>query len=379
MNGGSLGIGATRRSGIRDALPFLLQAWRTITWRQIAWTAGLGLFAEVLFITVSHAFTMFLQRDWSGRLKQVFGNLMYEEATAFFFLLCIVAADHAVRRGAPRIRSFALAILVAALLGAAFNSSVLYATGWFDQPFVRWWWKPVHPISHFLWYLLIGGFVTFVYADLQRNRESATRLHAATLRRTHAARDVLQTRLLAMQARVEPQFLFDTLARIREIYRRDAKAGQQTLDDLIVHLRTAMPQMHSTTSTLAREVELVRTYVAIVAACGDIRIRLTIDMDDGEGETPFPPMLLLPLVEHAVACCRLAHSKDGAIALRVRRVESKLQVIIAHDGTAFAPESTGDAVRRTSEHLSVLFDGGARVDLRRSSDSGSDVVMELPG
>lgn len=378
MDGGSLGIGATRRTGVRNALSFLLQAWRTITWRQIAWTAGLGLFAEVLFITVSHAFTMFLQRDWGGRLKQVYGNLLYEEATAFFFLLCIVVADLAVRRGAPRIRSFALAILVAALLGAAFNSSVLYATGWFDQPFVRWWWKPVHPISHFLWYLLIGGFITFVYADLQRNRESATRLHAATLRRTHAARDVLQTRLLAMQARVEPQFLFDTLARIREIYRRDAKAGQQTLDDLIVHLRTAMPQMHSTTSTLAREVELVRTYVAIVAACSNIWIRLTIDMDDGEGGTPFPPRLLLPLVEHAVACCRLEHSKDGVIALRVRRVGRKLEVGIGHQGPAFSGDSAGDTVRRIREHLHVLYGQGAQLDLRSSTDFGSEVVVEIP-
>ncbi len=379
MNGRLPGSGKTRRSGVWGALSFLLQAWRTITWRQIAWTAGLGLFAEVLFITVSHAFTMFLQKDWSARFAMIVNNAWSELATAFFFLLCIVAADHAVRRGALRIRSFALAALVAALLGAAFNSAVLYATGWFDQPFVRGWWKPVHPISHFLWYLLIGGFITFVYADLQRSRETAARLHAAMLRRTLAARDVLQTRLQAMQARVEPQFLFDTLARIREIYRRDAMAGQRTLDDLIAYLRTAMPQMHSSASTLAREVDLVRTYVAIVAACSDIRIRLTIDRDDGAGETPFPPMLLLPLVGHAVARCRLERTKDGEITLRLRRVGQKLEVSIGHGGTAFVGDAAGDAIRRTREHLGVLFDGGARIDLRSSTASGSEIVLELPG
>jgi len=379
MDGGSLGVGGSRQTGVRNALSFLLQAWRTITWRQIAWTAGLGLFAEMLFITVSHAFTMFLQSDWSGRLRQFSGNLVYEEATAFFFLLCFVAAEHGVRRGAPRMRSLALAIVVAALLGAAFNASIKYATGWFDLPFVRWWWKPVHPISHFLWYLLIGGFVTFVYADLRRNRESAARLHAAMLRRTHAARDVLQKRLQSMQARVEPKFLFDTLARIREIYRSDAKAGQRTLDDLIAYLRTAMPQMHSTTSNFAREFGLVRTYVAIVAACSDFRIHLTVDGDGDMAEVPFPPMLLLPLVEHAVACCRLQRPADGTIALRVRRVDNKLQIIVGHGGTAFSGDSAGDAIRRIREHLHVLFDGGARIDFRSSTDSGGEVVLEIPG
>lgn len=56
---------------------------RTTTWRQIAWTAGLEPFAELLFIIASHAFTFFFQTDWSGRHRQFYGNLLYEETTAF--------------------------------------------------------------------------------------------------------------------------------------------------------------------------------------------------------------------------------------------------------------------------------------------------------
>jgi hypothetical protein len=379
MDADTLPAPPAQQRGFRMSIPFLIEAWRTITWRHVAWTVGLGVFAEVLFITVSHAFTMFLKKDWNGRFEHFYSTLWSEMAVAFFFLLCIVGADHAVRRGAPRFRSFLIASIVAALLGAAFDSSIRYVIGWFDQPYVHWWWKPVHPISHFMWYLVIGGFIAFVYADLQRSRETAARLQAAVLRRTQAARDVLQTRLRAMQARVEPQFLFDTLARVREIYERDPAKGQRTLDDLITYLRTAMPQMRDSASTLAREIDLVRTYVAILAECSDNRIQLAIDADGDWSAAPFPPMLLLPLVEHAIAGSRLTRPEDGAIALRAVRADGRVQVTVGHGGGAFSGDDQSDAIARVREHLQALFDADARLDLRKRADHGTEIVLEIPG
>lgn len=378
MDAGVLRMAPADQRGFRLSFAFLISAWRTITWRHIAWTAALGVFAEVLFITVSHAFTMFLRKDWSGRFSQFYSNLWSEETAAFFFLLCIVAADQAVRLGASRFRSFLIASIVAAFLGAAFNSLVLYLTGWFDQPFVRWWWKPVHTLSHFMWYLLMGGFIAFVYADIQRSRATAMRLRAAESQRTMAARDVLQTRLRAMQARVEPQFLFDTLARIRDIYTSNADKGQRTLDDLITFLRTAMPQIGIIASTLEREIELVRTYVAIVAACSEDRVQLTIESVDDWSGTTFPPMLLLPLVEYAVGSGRLTRPADGALSLRALRVRDTVQVTIGHGGRAFGAGAEGEAVRAVREHLKVLFDDAARLDLRIHANGGSEALLEVP-
>ena len=97
-----------------------------------------------------------------------------------------------------------------------------------------------------MWAMVLGGFATFVYADLKRNRESAARLQAATLRRARAARDVLQTRApgyagegrAAVPVRhARPRSARSTTAIVRK--------GQRTIDDLIVYLRTAMPQMNS--------------------------------------------------------------------------------------------------------------------------------------
>ena len=363
-------------------LSFLFGAWRTITPRQIAWTVTLGVLGSWLFIAVSVSFGIFWnflpRMTWWKFLRSTARDQVFAQTIAFSFLLCIVAADHAVHRGAPRVRTYVVAVLVASGVAAAFDWSYrYYVMGWFD--FAKDYWKPVHVLSHFMWYLVIGGFITFVYADLRRARESAARLHAAVMERTRAARNVLQTRLQAMQARVEPQFLFDTLARIKEIYEHDASKGQRTLDDLIAYLRTAMPQMHESASTLAREIDLVRTYVAIVAGCSDNRVRLTIDETDDWSRTPFPPMLLLPLVEHAVACSRLARPEDGSIALRVVRTGAKLQVAIGHGGNAFSGYNENEAVTRVRErHLQTLLDGDAKLDLRTRADRSTEVVMEIP-
>lgn len=378
MNAGSNAVSPPRTARLRHVLSFLLEALRGMTWRHAGWTALLGLLSTVVMMTVSHAIGVFLFKSWDGRLRMLAEELVIFEAGAFTFLACVLVADQAVRQGAARVRTYAIAVLAASVLFAAIDTAYRYSlTDFFRnaQP----WWKPVHAISTFMWAMVVGGFATFVYADMKRNRESAARLQAATLRRTRAVRDVLQTRLQAMQARVEPQFLFDTLDRIGEIYERDAAKGQQTIDDLIVYLRTAMPQMNSSNSTLAREVELVRTYVAIVAACSGERVQMAIEGDADLSQAAFPPMLLMPLVEHAIASGRLTRPEDGALSLRTAKVDGKLQVAVGHGGYAFSVDDTSDAIGRVREHLQALFDGEARLELRRRADHGTEVLLEIPG
>ncbi len=352
-------------------------ALRSITWRHAIWTAILGLLATFIFITISHAIGVFLFKSWSGRIHMFVQEFAILEVAAFTFLVCILTADQAANAGHARIRAYVAAVVVASILFAAVDTLIRYFfTDFFEnaKPF----WKPVHLVSVFMWTTMLGGFATFVYADLKRNRESAARLHAATLQRAQAARDVLQTRLQSMQARVEPQFLFDTLDRIGEIYERDPAKGQRTIDDLIAYLRIAMPQMHKSTSTLAREIELVHTYVAIAGACSDGRVRLTFEGNDDSPDRAFPPMLLLPLVEHAIASGRQTRPEDGAIELRTVKANGKLQITVGHGGNAFADDTRSEAIAQVRDHLATLFGAGAHLLLRKRSDRGTEIELEIP-
>jgi len=242
---------------------------------------------------------------------------------------------------------------------------------------VAWWWRPVDAMWILVTFVMLGAPCTFAYVDYQRAQESAARLHAAGLARTRAARGVLQTRLQALQARVEPQFLFDTLARVKQLYDRDFGKGEATLDALIAYLRMAMPQMRRPGSTLARECELARTYVEIVTARGDARLRIAIDDGDNSVNEPFPAMVLLPLVDHALTASRATPLHDNAIDIRAVVVGARLVVTVGHSGGAF---SSGDspAITRVRDQLHALFDGDATLDVHARDAGGSETTLEVP-
>ena len=84
------------------------------------------------------------------------------------------------------------------------------------------------------------------------------------LERTRVAREAYEARLKALQARVEPRFLFDTLSDIEAAYATSAESGQRLIDDLIVYLRAALPTMEESTSSLSAELTLVRAWLSIM-------------------------------------------------------------------------------------------------------------------
>ncbi|MEP6609508.1 MAG: histidine kinase [Burkholderiaceae bacterium] len=355
---------------------FLRDAWCQITWLNVLWTAAMGVATAVLFLTISKYFDIFLEETWSERAWGFLEFLRIGVTDAFIFLLCIIAARHAARAGAPRLRAYGYAVLVGATLSTASEWNLRqYVIGWgnFGNP-----WIPVSALYNFMWRALLGGLATFVYADWQRNRESVERLHAAELERTRVARDVLQTRLQAIQARVDPQLLFDTLARIRKLYDDNPAQGQRVLDHLIVFLRTAMPQMRDTSSTLARELELARSYLRIMSDSGDDDAQLERESDGEWTHTVFPPMLLLPLVEHATASCQGPAVAAKPISIGVGTIGEKLQIAIDGGAVALAGAAESATIRGVRERLSALFGADARVDLVAGPDGGSRITLEVP-
>jgi hypothetical protein len=361
-------------------LNFIWDSWRVMTWRMAGFTVLAGFVLMIVYVTTHQGFFIMLHqfshkpREFVASLAGSFGSM---QMFVFVFLLGILVARRTVAHGARRVAAYAVAIAAAALVCAALDFGFKMLTGFYEQGEVQPWWKPVDALWIFLTVTMLGAPCTFAYVDYQRARESAARLHAAGLARTREARNVLQTRLQALQARVEPQFLFDTLARVKQLYDRDFGKGEATLDALIAYLRMAMPQMRQPGSTLARECELARTYVDIVAARGDARLRIAIDDGDDSVNEPFPAMVLLPLVDHAVASSRATPLDDNAIDIRAVVTGTRLAVAIGHNGSAF---SSGDssAVARVRDQLHALFEGEATLEMRARDAGGSEITLEVP-
>lgn len=243
-------------------------------------------------------------------------------------------------------------------------------------------------VPHFAWLrrldlatiaLLLGGLATFVHVNRRTALAARRRQHAAERARALARRRRLESQLQALQARVEPVFLFDTLTRIRTLYREDGAVAGAMLEDLIVYLRAALPHMRESTSTVEQETTLVRSWLDIVRrAHPDWRVRFRIA--DEARPLRLPALVLLPLVQRAVAATR------GLLAIDVEAVLAgdRLQFSVATNYRALggAPAGMDDAGRtfvlqEVDDRIRALYGAEAELATRFTAD-GSETVVRVP-
>jgi Histidine kinase len=177
-----------------------------------------------------------------------------------------------------------------------------------------------------VWYYAATGILFAAYFAV-RDRDAATaRLaHAAELERGSVQRAVMESRLKVVQARVEPELLFDVLADVQRLYAIAPQKADALIDDLIVYLRAALPQMRGHSSTLGREAALAAAYVKVTPAARDGTLAYAQRIPDALSDLPFPPMVLLPLV-HAAADAR---ARTVALAAAVEPGDDPASAVVA--------------------------------------------------
>ena len=320
-------------------------------------------------------------------LPGLVGSIISQQIRAFCLMVAIVVADRAVDEGAPRRRTYVLAAVFGCLVGLAASEPV----GWAWRTYVlpdRWpeGWPWLHgtaalfywPLFSITQWLPIGAGVVFLYADRRAARRTARLLQDAELDRIRRSRVALESRLQAMQARVEPQFLFNTLAQVERLYETDPALAARMLDDLIAYLRAAMPAMRDTSSTVGQEVELVRAYLDIVRLPLGDRLRVSIDVPAGIRDARMPPMMLLPLVDHEVVRGLEHATAGGTIGIAARVGGGRLTLTIDDRGAGLVPETDDDGVAAIRQRLDALYRGDAKLDLRRSGPQTTAAVLDLP-
>src|SRR5882672_3933315 len=209
-----------------------------------------------------------------------------------------------------------------------------------------------------------------VGADADRPVRDA-RSQAARVAALAAERSVLEGDLRAMQARVDPDLLFDTLLAVDRAYARSIRFGEDALDALIGFLRAALPAEAVATSTVARELEHVRAYLAVRELLSASRPEVEMGAEPAARETPMPAMLMLPLVRWA-----LDGRPAARLELRVRRREGALGISVESDLAEAVLSPAGDlaGVRKRLMHL---YQERGRLDV--STDAGKRrAVMEIP-
>lgn len=213
---------------------------------------------------------------------------------------------------------------------------------------------------------LIMALLYFAHLRRSRGHEQAVaRLAAAQAAQRHARRRTVQGRLEELQARIDPQLLFEMLETVQRLYLRDAAQAERVLDELIVFLRAALPRLRSVSSSLLREVELARAFVRLHGMAGAVDRDTAIEIAPDVIHARFPPGALLPLLDGVAAGA-------GACGLRAMRSGGHCRVVL----TLGAAPSLA-AVARVRSLLTELYGTGGTVKVEGASD-GVSVIVEVP-
>jgi sensor histidine kinase YesM len=190
----------------------------------------------------------------------------------------------------------------------------------------------------------------------------------------------LAAELKALQAQVEPHFLYNTLANTRYLARHQPPRAVEMLEHLIAYLHSALPDMRSQASTLGREFELAGHYLALMAIRFGERLQYRLDCPPDLGPATMPPLLLMTLVENAVR--HGVEPKPGTvrIAVTAARKDDVLTIVVADDGAGIGETTLGSGVglRNLRQRLQALYGTRAGFVLRRTDDAMTEAVLTLP-
>ena len=103
---------------------------------------------------------------------------------------------------------------------------------------------------------------------------------AFDLQRSEYERNALDARLRLLQAQVEPHFLFNTLANVRELVDAGSPQASAVLGSLIAYLRAAVPRLHGIGDHAGQEIELVRAYLEVMHMRMPDRLQFSLHADE---------------------------------------------------------------------------------------------------
>jgi signal transduction histidine kinase len=197
-------------------------------------------------------------------------------------------------------------------------------------------------------------------------------------------RQVVEARMAAMQAQVEPHFLFNTLASIDHLIETDPPRASQMQKNLIALLRASMPTMresHPAAHNLGREMAVIRPYLAILKVRMEDRLMTQIDVPDGLLSADFPSMMIQSLVENAIKHGLEPKPEGGLLSVRAEIVHGKLAVTVADTGMGFgkaATAGTGIGLNNIRERLQLLYGNKASMTVAENAPSGTLVTLTVP-
>jgi two-component system sensor histidine kinase AlgZ len=181
---------------------------------------------------------------------------------------------------------------------------------------------------------------------------------------------ISEARLQALQARIRPHFLFNSINAVLSLIRQDPKRAESALEDMADLFRVVMADNREL-MPLAREVELCREYLALEQLRLGERLRIEWHVDKMPADACIPPLVLQPLLENAVYHGIEPRTAPGVVSINIYLAREQLHAVLRnpyeHEGNHHAGNKM--ALANIRERLQLHFDAEASLTTRVTDDT----------
>ena len=305
---------------------------------------NLGILLRILLIVNVAALAAALVK--SATLTGMWNELLEISAVVqpllILSLIALIALNGALKRLPYRLGMLAVIVLELAL------TALLYAAA---RPLLT----EAAPLQRYWLLVFIVTVMLLVYFDL-RGRALSPALPEA--------------RLQALQARIRPHFLFNSINAVLSLIRQDPKRAEVALEDMADLFRVLMADNRELTP-LGREVGLCRQYLDLEQLRLGERLKVEWHIDKMPGDALVPPLVLQPLLENAVYHGIEPRSQPGVISINIYAAREQVHAVLRnpyqHQGSHHAGNKM--ALGNIRERLQLHFDAEATLSTKMGDDT----------
>ncbi len=287
-------------------------------------------------------------RGWAARFTE---NAALVEPLLILSVLVLAAAGDVLRR-----LPYAAAIIAILAIELGLTLALHYATR--NLFFIE-----AHSLLRWLVVVALITGMLLVYFDLRGRALSPA---------------LAEARLQALQARIRPHFLFNSINAVLSLVRKEPRRAEAALEDLAGLFRALMADNRKLTP-ITHEIELCRQYLELEQLRLGERLQVEWQTENMQPDALVPPLALQPLLENAVYHGIEPAETPGVVSINIHVARDRLHVVLRNPYRLTGEHHAGNkmALANIRERLQLHFDVAA--ELKTQIGEGSyEVHMVMP-
>lgn len=325
-------------------------------------------------VLIVAAFNTAIAVLFAAMLTQGFAaSFIYSQAIGLSIFTCTRVLIHLRGIHKPDGRTMVVAVPVGSIVGTVIGYFLVPPLTGLDKPAAG-----LLPGS-LVGSLIFGVAISYFFYSRVTIAEKEAAVRQSALDAAQAERRRAEAELKALQAQIEPHFLFNTLSNVAGLIDSDPATAKRMLTSFTGYLRGSLDRTRAAGGTVGEELTMVRRYLEIMAIRMGARLRWAIDLPDDVAEAPLPPLTLQPFVENALQHGLGPLPEGGEIRIVARREAGDIVIDVIDTGVGLDPAAPpGVGIANVRARLAAIHGPHAGVVLGPVAPHGVRVTVRVP-